>query len=49
VSSIASELCGFITVLSGTIILHATREQEPAPPLGKYIPYPISPPFLLLA
>lgn len=34
VSSIASELCGFITVLSGTIILHATRELEPAPPLG---------------
>uniref|UniRef100_A0A2P2K4X8 Probable magnesium transporter n=1 Tax=Rhizophora mucronata TaxID=61149 RepID=A0A2P2K4X8_RHIMU len=33
VSSIASEICGFITVLSGTIILHATREQEP-PPLG---------------
>ncbi|XP_059647507.1 probable magnesium transporter NIPA6 isoform X2 [Cornus florida] len=28
-SSIASEICGFITVLSGTIILHATREQEP--------------------
>ncbi|XP_058090961.1 probable magnesium transporter NIPA6 isoform X1 [Magnolia sinica] len=31
VSSIASELCGFITVLSGTIILHSTREQEAAP------------------
>ncbi|XP_052193715.1 probable magnesium transporter NIPA6 isoform X2 [Diospyros lotus] len=27
-SNIASEICGFITVLSGTIILHATREQE---------------------
>ncbi|OVA06308.1 Magnesium transporter NIPA [Macleaya cordata] len=27
-SSIASEICGFITVLSGTIILHSTREQE---------------------
>ncbi|XP_021900539.1 probable magnesium transporter NIPA6, partial [Carica papaya] len=27
-SSIASEICGFVTVLSGTIILHATREQE---------------------
>ena len=38
VSSIASEICGFITVLSGTIILHATREQEP-PPLGKYMPF----------
>ncbi|XP_044508985.1 probable magnesium transporter NIPA6 isoform X1 [Mangifera indica] len=35
VSSIASEICGFITVVSGTIILHATREQEPAtPPAG---------------
>lgn len=30
VSSIASEICGFITVLSGTIILHATREEEPS-------------------
>ncbi|KAH9696857.1 putative magnesium transporter NIPA6 [Citrus sinensis] len=28
VSGIASEICGFITVLSGTIILHATREHE---------------------
>lgn len=27
---IASEICGFITVLSGTIILHATREPEQA-------------------
>ncbi|KAK4258509.1 hypothetical protein QN277_004951 [Acacia crassicarpa] len=26
--SIASEVCGFITILSGTIILHATRDQE---------------------
>ncbi|XP_044508987.1 probable magnesium transporter NIPA6 isoform X2 [Mangifera indica] len=34
VSSIASEICGFITVVSGTIILHATREQEPATPPG---------------
>ncbi|XP_050146136.1 probable magnesium transporter NIPA6 isoform X1 [Malus sylvestris] len=32
VSSIASEICGFITVLSGTIILHATRDQEPSAP-----------------
>lgn len=30
VSDIASEICGFITVLSGTIVLHSTREQEPA-------------------
>lgn len=34
VSSIASEICGFITVLSGTIILHATREQESATASG---------------
>lgn len=33
-SSIASEVCGFITVLSGTIILHATREQEAATASG---------------
>lgn len=33
-SSIASEICGFITVLSGTIILHATREQETASVTG---------------
>lgn len=39
VSSITSELCGFITVLSGTIILHATREQEPPPPIGTYEPH----------
>ncbi|CAA0816789.1 Probable magnesium transporter NIPA6, partial [Striga hermonthica] len=29
-SSITSEICGFITVLSGTIILHITREEEQA-------------------
>ncbi|GAV83731.1 Mg_trans_NIPA domain-containing protein [Cephalotus follicularis] len=27
-SSIASELCGFITVLSGTAVLHSTREPD---------------------
>lgn len=27
-SSIASELCGFITILSGTIVLHSTREPD---------------------
>ncbi|KAL3613973.1 hypothetical protein CASFOL_042047 [Castilleja foliolosa] len=32
VSSITSEICGFITVLSGTIILHMTREEEPTAP-----------------
>ncbi|RRT55299.1 hypothetical protein BHE74_00049441 [Ensete ventricosum] len=31
ISSIASELCGFITVISGTVLLHTTREQEIAP------------------
>ncbi|KAJ1405011.1 Magnesium transporter NIPA [Sesbania bispinosa] len=29
ISSIASELCGFITVLSGTTVLHSTREPDP--------------------
>lgn len=33
-STIVSELCGFITVLSGTIILHSTREQQPVPSQG---------------
>ncbi|XP_064983439.1 probable magnesium transporter NIPA6 isoform X1 [Musa acuminata AAA Group] len=31
ISSIASELCGFIIVISGTLLLHTTREQEMAP------------------
>ncbi|CAI0376896.1 unnamed protein product [Linum tenue] len=34
-SSIASEICGFITVLTGTIILHSTRDQEPPPSSGR--------------
>ncbi|XP_076912944.1 putative magnesium transporter NIPA6 [Bidens hawaiensis] len=34
ISDIASEVCGFITVLSGTIVLHSTREQEPSPAPG---------------
>ncbi|RWW22528.1 hypothetical protein GW17_00013264, partial [Ensete ventricosum] len=34
ISSIASELCGFITVISGTVLLHTTREQEIAPATG---------------
>ncbi|XP_022136343.1 probable magnesium transporter NIPA6 isoform X1 [Momordica charantia] len=33
-STIVSELCGFITVLSGTIILHSTREQPPVSTQG---------------
>lgn len=28
--SIASVICGFITVLTGTVILNATREEEQA-------------------
>nr|DAD22395.1 TPA_asm: hypothetical protein HUJ06_023858 [Nelumbo nucifera] len=34
-SSITSEVCGFITVLSGTIIFHTTREQEAYPHVWK--------------
>ncbi|GMP47668.1 hypothetical protein CsSME_00015312 [Camellia sinensis var. sinensis] len=30
-SSIVSVLCGFITVLSGTMVLHSTREPDPLP------------------
>ncbi|KAL6219719.1 hypothetical protein ACLB2K_007478 [Fragaria x ananassa] len=40
-SSIASELCGFITVLSGTAILHSTR--EPDLPLITDLYTPLSP------
>ncbi|KAF3440675.1 hypothetical protein FNV43_RR18959 [Rhamnella rubrinervis] len=40
-SSIASELCGFITVLSGTAVLHSTR--EPDPPFITDLYTPISP------
>ncbi|CDP18952.1 unnamed protein product [Coffea canephora] len=32
-SSIVSVLCGFVTVLSGTVILHSTRDPE-APPVS---------------
>nr|AID55005.1 magnesium transporter NIPA2-like protein [Lycoris radiata] len=28
-SNIASEMCGFITILSGTTVLHSTREPDP--------------------
>nr|XP_025884634.1 uncharacterized protein LOC101253948 [Solanum lycopersicum] len=34
-SSIVSDICGFITVLSGIILLHLTREQEPTNPPRK--------------
>ncbi|KAH9664703.1 putative magnesium transporter [Citrus sinensis] len=40
-SSIASELCGFITVLSGTSVLHSTR--EPDTPLITDLYTPLSP------
>ncbi|KAG5544630.1 hypothetical protein RHGRI_017161 [Rhododendron griersonianum] len=34
-SNIVSALCGFITVLSGTMVLHSTREPDP-PPVTDY-------------
>ncbi|XP_042374379.1 probable magnesium transporter NIPA6 [Zingiber officinale] len=34
INSIASELCGFITVISGTILLHSTKEPDVSPPTG---------------
>uniref|UniRef100_A0A6N2LHU4 Probable magnesium transporter n=1 Tax=Salix viminalis TaxID=40686 RepID=A0A6N2LHU4_SALVM len=37
-SSIASELCGFVTVLSGTFILHSTREPDPPTLTDLYTP-----------
>ncbi|MBA0860393.1 hypothetical protein Goshw_017230 [Gossypium schwendimanii] len=40
-SSIASELCGFITVLSGTAVLHSTRDPET--PLITDLYTPLSP------
>lgn len=40
-SSIASELCGFITVLSGTAVLHSTR--DPDPPIITDFYTPLSP------
>ncbi|EOX94063.1 Non-imprinted in Prader-Willi/Angelman syndrome region protein isoform 2 [Theobroma cacao] len=40
-SSIASELCGFVTVLSGTAVLHSTR--DPDTPLITDLYTPLSP------
>ncbi|XP_031495787.1 probable magnesium transporter NIPA6 isoform X1 [Nymphaea colorata] len=37
-SSIASEICGMITVLSGTTILHTTKEPEPPQKADLYAP-----------
>ncbi|KAK4264633.1 hypothetical protein QN277_025785 [Acacia crassicarpa] len=38
VSTIASELCGFITVLSGTAVLHSTREPDSPSNTDLYAP-----------
>lgn len=38
ISNIVSELCGFITILSGTTILHSTREPEPPAISDLYTP-----------
>ncbi|KAL2937184.1 putative magnesium transporter NIPA6 [Bienertia sinuspersici] len=40
-SSIASEICGFITVLTGTIILHTTREKEQANTSGRFFSFSV--------
>lgn len=41
IGSIVSELCGFITILSGTFLLHGTR--EPDPPVNPDLYTPLSP------
>lgn len=41
IGSIVSELCGFITILSGTFLLHGTR--EPNPPVNPDLYSPLSP------
>jgi hypothetical protein len=38
-SSIASELCGFLTVLSGTAVLHSTREPDSPTLPGRFLLY----------
>ncbi|OIV89825.1 hypothetical protein TanjilG_29917 [Lupinus angustifolius] len=38
ISSIISALCGFITVLSGTLVLHNTREPDPQSNADSYTP-----------
>ncbi|XP_019052089.1 PREDICTED: probable magnesium transporter NIPA6 isoform X2 [Nelumbo nucifera] len=37
-SKMVSEICGFITVLSGTTVLHSTREPDPPPVTDLYSP-----------
>ncbi|KAF9595955.1 hypothetical protein IFM89_006701 [Coptis chinensis] len=36
VSDIALTICGFITVLSGTAVLHSTRDPNPTPSVGMH-------------
>ncbi|KAG6486710.1 probable magnesium transporter NIPA6 [Zingiber officinale] len=38
-SDIASEICGLITVISGTTVLHSTREPEPPSSSDLYTPF----------
>jgi multidrug transporter EmrE-like cation transporter len=40
ISSIASEICGFLTVLTGTVVLHSTREHDPTLSSDLYTPLP---------
>eukprot|EP01018_Ginkgo_biloba_P018784 Gb_18482 [translate_table: standard] len=40
--NIVSEICGFITVLSGTIILHVTKDSDKTPSPNMYAPLPPS-------
>lgn len=35
-SNIVSALSGFLTVLSGTMVLHSTRDPDPPPSTGIY-------------
>ncbi|KAK8958559.1 hypothetical protein KSP40_PGU022056 [Platanthera guangdongensis] len=39
-SDISSEICGFITVLSGTAVLHSTKERDPSTNSDLYMPLP---------
>ncbi|KAG0495385.1 hypothetical protein HPP92_000077 [Vanilla planifolia] len=39
-SSISSEICGFITVLSGTVVLHSTKERDLSSNSDLYTPLP---------
>ena len=34
-SNIASEICGFLTVLAGTVVLHSTREPDQTVSAGR--------------